>query len=172
MTDSADAQSGKVSVRIDADELALLRRRAAAAGLTISELLRAGAQQVLRDEVVDAKSSAGVAALESVRAELVALRAVLLQQVEATEMLVAATREVTRVPSFLEFRARAKLELPAQKEDESATAYLVRVAQFYEALYGMKPDPESDTFGPHPAGFDLQVFWAELNDEGAENDES
>lgn len=77
----------------------------------------------------------------------------------AISELAIATRAATRVPTFVEFRARAYAQNDKQKSDENETQYLARLAREYMKLYNAWPDPGKQAeFGALPREFNRSEF--------------
>lgn len=77
----------------------------------------------------------------------------------AISELATATRAATRVPAFVEFRARAYAQNDKQRPDETETQYLARLAREYMKLYNNWPDPSRQSdFGALPREFNRAEF--------------
>lgn len=77
----------------------------------------------------------------------------------AISELATATRAATRVPTFVEFRARAYAQQDKQRPDETETQYLARLAREYMRLYNVWPDPgKQPEFGALPREFNRAEF--------------
>lgn len=83
-----------------------------------------------------------------------------LEQIErAISELAIAVRAATRVPTFVEFRARAYAQQDKQRPDETETQYLARLAREYMRLYNVWPDPgKQPEFGALPREFNRAEF--------------
>lgn len=153
----------RITLRISAAENELLEKRARDAGVTMSELARSALSGALvsRPHTTVAQIADGgettKAALELID-EARGMRVLMLDLVEGYEALLDAVRESTRIPSFFEYRARARVESKTQKSEESATEYLARLAIFYHALYQIWPTPGDASFGTLPEGLDAKTF--------------
>lgn len=77
----------------------------------------------------------------------------------AISELAVATRAATRVPTFVEFRARAYAQNDKQRPDETETQYLARLAREYMKLHNVWPDPSKQSeFGALPREFNRAEF--------------
>lgn len=138
-------------VRLSDDELHDLQRAAAALKRPVAEYARLllttkspQPQQTRIDE----------SALSDIRAEIAELRESQSAAARAFDALLAQLRELMRVPSFREFRARCYIDGILEKPGEPAFDYLLRIAQMYYAQYHAWPDArDARTFGPTPQDF-------------------
>lgn len=77
----------------------------------------------------------------------------------ALSELATVVRASMRVPTFVEYRARAYAIADRQKSGETETQYLSRLAREYMRTYGSWPDPTKQSeFGAVSKDFDRAEF--------------
>lgn len=153
----------KIDARFTADEAREIERYAKALGKTKSEYLRLCALHSYAQ-----KTSAPVAAPEiesridalagqvaDLQSAVIDLRRASAESAAAFDSLLAHLRELLRVPSFREYRARAAAEGDRQRPGESSIDTLLRLARDYHRQYGVWPDiRDTMKFGTLPNDVD------------------
>ncbi len=135
-------------VRLTPDENREIEKMAAGAGMSKSDYLRA----CLTLGIADSNDSDSNDSHSEIEKTLAA-------QSVAFEQLLQILQEVRRVPSFLEYRARCRVEGIDMRESETQLQQLHRLAQRYFLLYERWPVPaDGPSFGAIPNDVDPQKW--------------
>lgn len=167
----------RVTVRLSEGQMAAIERAAAAAGITKADYCRqrifaAAPAQPDPHSATSSEALSGladrlssiettVASLSRMPGQMAALEAMpdaIVVQKRALVQMVELLREMRRVPTFREYRARRIAEDNAPKVPDNLTA-LTLLARDYLALYGMWPTPEDHrSFGSVPREVDAAAW--------------
>lgn len=147
-----------VFIRLPDREIAKVRELAKAAGMPVSgfvKMLLLGAESsdaAPAKKAREAQIADIVGRLDGVEGVTEALVERIADLENAVATMAETLSEFVRVPSFIEWRARAKSENVAQKPGETDLQFLLRLAQAYYNKYRVWPDPsDPNKFGAFPS---------------------
>ncbi len=140
-----------LKMRLARAEYEHVKKHAQSLGLPVAQYLRISAlsgRDILPKIVADQIHDGATKDQQSELAEHVeGLSAQIVELTDQVSRLVNAVKEMTRIPSFVEFKARLSAEgrMPSHRDPHT---WLLALAQDYYRLYGVWPDPHDErSFG-------------------------